>query len=292
MPAALIQLGRLTPRAMRQAHAARETAKLHAEIARAAGKARRPRGSTLKVDGLRVVFGSVVALDGVSLTVSPGEVLAIIGPNGAGKTTLMDAVTGFVPATGSVELDGVAIHRFSPSRRARAGLARSFQSLELLEDMTVIDNLRCASEPQDLASLALDLVHPHRGELNAATAAAISDFGLEDRLRKLPTEIGYGDRHLVAMARAVAGEPSVLLLDEPAAGLSEFERTEVARLITMMARDWNIAVLLIEHDVPLVRRVAGRVIALDFGKPIASGTPDEVLGHPGCRRRLPGWTRS
>ena len=280
IPATLTRLGGFTPRAMRQAREARETARLHAEIERATEKTRRPRGSTLKVDGLRVVFGSVVALDGVSLTVSPGEVLAIIGPNGAGKTTLMDAVTGFVAATGSVELDGVAIHGYSPSRRARAGLARSFQSLELLEDMTVIDNLRCASEPQDLTSLFLDLVHPNRGELNAATAAAISDFGLEDKLRKLPTEIGYGDRHLVAMARAVAGEPSVLLLDEPAAGLSEFERTEVARLITMMARDWNIAVLLIEHDVSLVRRVADRVIALDFGKPVASGTPDEVLSHP------------
>jgi sulfate-transporting ATPase len=279
-PAVLVRLGGLTPRAMRQAQQARGTARLKAEIARAAGKPRGQRGSTLTVDSLRVVFGSVVALDGVSLTVSPGEVLAIIGPNGAGKTTLMDAVTGFVSATGSVELDGVAIHRYSPSRRARAGLARSFQSLELLEDMTVIDNLRCASEPQDLASLFLDLVHPNRGELNAATAAAISDFGLEDKLSKLPTEIGYGDRHLVAMARAVAGEPAVLLLDEPAAGLSEFERTEVARLITMMARDWNIAVLLIEHDVSLVRRVADRVIALDFGQPIASGTPDEVLGHP------------
>ena len=280
IPDALTQLGRFMPRAMGQAQEARETARLHAEIARAAEKARRPRGSTLKVDGLRVVFGSVVALDGVSFSVSPGEVLAIIGPNGAGKTTLMDAVTGFVTAAGSVELDGVAIHGYAPSRRARAGLARSFQSLELLEDMTVIDNLRCASEPQDLASLLLDLVHPNRGELNAATAAAISDFGLEDKLRKLPTEIGYGDRHLVAMARAVAGEPSVLLLDEPAAGLSEFERTEVARLITMMAHDWNIAVLLIEHDVSLVRRVADRVIALDFGKPIASGTSDEVLSHP------------
>jgi len=279
-PAVLVQLGRVTPRAIRQAQQARETARLHAEIARAAAKPRRQRGSTLTVDGLRVVFGSVVALDGVSLTVSPGEVLAIIGPNGAGKTTLMDAVTGFVPATGTVEVDGVAIHGYSPSRRARAGLARSFQSLELLEDMTVIDNLRCASEPQDFPSLLLDLVHPNRGELNAATAAAISDFGLEDKLRKLPTEIGYGDRHLVAMARAVAGEPSVLLLDEPAAGLSEFERTEVARLITMMARDWSITVLLIEHDVSLVRRVADRVIALDFGKPIASGTPGEVLSHP------------
>jgi sulfate-transporting ATPase len=269
-----------TPTATRQVRAERQRKRLRAELDRASAKPRRPRGSTLAVGDLRVSFGSVVALDGVSLTVSPGEVLGIIGPNGAGKTTLMDAVTGFTAAQGTVELDGQRIDRWSPARRARASLARSFQSLELLEDMTVIDNLRCASEPQDFASLLLDLVHPDRGEISAATAAAISDFGLEDKLDKLPTEIGYGDRRLVAIARAVAGEPSVLLLDEPAAGLSERERAEVARLITMMAREWNIAVMLIEHDVELVRRVSDRVIALDFGRPIASGTPDEVLSHP------------
>jgi ABC-type branched-subunit amino acid transport system ATPase component/branched-subunit amino acid ABC-type transport system permease component len=275
----LTWLRSLTPAGSRQARVATQRRRLRAELARAAGKPRRPRGSTLAVSELRVSFGSVVALDRVSLTVSPGEVLGIIGPNGAGKTTLMDAVTGFTAARGTVELDGVRIDGWSPARRARAGLARSFQSLELLEDMTVIDNLRCASEPQDFASLVLDLVHPDRGEISAATAAAISDFGLEDKLDRLPTEIGYGDRRLVAIARAVAGEPSVLLLDEPAAGLSEQERAEVARLITMMARDWNIAVMLIEHDVELVRRVSDRVIALDFGLPIAAGTPDEVLSH-------------
>jgi ABC-type branched-subunit amino acid transport system ATPase component/branched-subunit amino acid ABC-type transport system permease component len=275
----LTLLGSLTPTATRQARVARARKRLQAELARASGKPRRPRGSTLAVGDLRVSFGSVVALDGVSLTISPGEVLGIIGPNGAGKTTLMDAVTGFTAARGTVELDGVRIDGWSPARRARAGVARSFQSLELLEDMTVIDNLRCASEPQDFASLLLDLVHPGRGEISAATAAAISDFGLEEKLDKLPTEIGYGDRRLVAIARAVAGEPSVLLLDEPAAGLSELERGEVARLITMMARDWNIAVMLIEHDVALVRRVSDRVIALDFGRPVAAGTPDEVLSH-------------
>jgi ABC-type branched-subunit amino acid transport system ATPase component/branched-subunit amino acid ABC-type transport system permease component len=276
---ALNWLRSLTPAAGRQARRKRQGQRLRAELARASGKPRRPRGCSLAVSDLRVSFGSVVALDGVSLAVSPGEVLGIIGPNGAGKTTLMDAVTGFTTARGTVELDGVRIDRWSPARRARAGLARSFQSLELLEDMTVIDNLRCACEPQDFASLLLDLVHPDRGDINAATAAAISDFGLEDKLGKLPTEIGYGDRRLVAIARAVAGEPSVLLLDEPAAGLSERERAEVARLITVMARDWNIAVMLIEHDVSLVRRVSDRVIALDFGRPIASGTPDEVLSH-------------
>jgi ABC-type branched-subunit amino acid transport system ATPase component len=116
--------------------------------------------------------------------------------------------------------------------------------------------------------------------MTSATAAAVHAFGLVDKLHMLPNEVAYGDRRLVAIARAVASEPSVLLLDEPAAGLSEYERTEVARLILMMAKEWNIAVLLIEHDVALVRRVSDRVIALDFGQPLAEGTPDEVLGNP------------
>ena len=242
---------------------------------------RRPssRGAALRARGLRVVFGSTVALDGMDLDVEPGQVVAVIGPNGAGKTTLLDALTGFVPAEGTIELAGRPIHRLSPHRRSRLGLSRSFQSLELFEDMTVLDNLRCAADPQDRMSLLLDLVHPGRGGLTPATAAAVRAFGLRPQLSELPTQIGYGQRRLVAIARAVAGAPSVILLDEPAAGLSEFERAEVARMISVMAREWKLAVVLIEHDVSLVRQVSDHVVALDFGRIITSGTADEVLAH-------------
>lgn len=239
-----------------------------------------PRESSLVARNLRVVFGSVVALDDVDINVQPGEVLAIIGPNGAGKTTLMDAITGFVPSSGTVELTGHRIDGLSAHRRTRAGVARSFQSLELFEDITVMDNLRCAADPQDRISLLLDLFHPARGSITPATAAAIEAFRLHDHLDRLPTQIGYGNRRLVAIARALAGAPAVLLLDEPAAGLSEFERVEVARMITVLAREWHIAVLLIEHDVDLVRQVSDRVVALDFGRVIATGTPAQVLSHP------------
>jgi ABC-type branched-subunit amino acid transport system ATPase component/ABC-type branched-subunit amino acid transport system permease subunit len=253
---------------------------LQAEVERAGLQPRTRRSAQLTVRDVRVRFGTVTAVDGIGFTVASGEVLSIIGPNGAGKTTLMDAITGFVPAQGTISLDSRSIEGITAFRRARLGIARSFQSLELLEDMSVMDNLRCASEPQDLTSLLIDLFHPKRGAVTAATAAAISEFGLRDKLELLPTQLAYGDRRLVAIARAVASEPSVLLLDEPASGLSERERAEVARLITTMAREWNIAVLLIEHDVELVRRVSDRVIALDFGKQIAAGTPDEVLSDP------------
>jgi sulfate-transporting ATPase len=253
---------------------------LQAEVERAGLQPRTRRSAQLTVRDVRVRFGTVTAVDGIGFTVASGEVLSIIGPNGAGKTTLMDAITGFVPAQGTISLDSRSIEGITAFRRARLGIARSFQSLELLEDMSVMDNLRCASEPQDLTSLLIDLFHPKRGAVTAATAAAISEFGLRDKLELLPTQLAYGDRRLVAIARAVASEPSVLLLDEPASGLSERERAEVARLITTMAQEWNIAVLLIEHDVELVRRVSDRVIALDFGKQIAAGTSDEVLSDP------------
>jgi sulfate-transporting ATPase len=282
------RLGRLSATAQRSAAEERRRSGYARELAQVDPAARRSRGCALSATGMRVEFGSVVALADVDITVQPGQVVSVIGPNGAGKTTLMDAITGFVPSSGTVVLGEQRIDRLGAHRRARVGLARSFQSLELFEDMTVMDNLRCASDPQDRASLLIDLVHPSRGAVTPATAAAIEAFGLHDKLDRLPTEIAYGDRRLVAIARALAGEPAVLLLDEPAAGLSEFERGEVARMITSMARDWGIAVLLIEHDVQLVRQVSDHVVALDFGRTIATGTPEQVLSHPDVVRAYLG----
>ena len=238
------------------------------------------RGAKLACRDVVVRFGTVAAVDQVSLEVNPGEVVSVIGPNGAGKTTLMDAITGFVPMTGEVELEGRPLNGLSPHRRARAGIARSFQSLELFEDMTVLDNLRCASEPRDAASYLLDLVHPKRGSISPATAAAIATLRLEPYLHALPTDLPYGTRHLVSIARAIATEPAVLLVDEPAAGLDERERTEVGDVIRLMVEQWKMAVLLIEHDVELVARVSDRIVGLDFGKVIAAGTPTQVLRDP------------
>lgn len=237
-------------------------------------------GARLEASGIRVKFGSVVAVDELSFTVEPGMVLGVIGPNGAGKTTVMDAVTGFVRSTGTFTLDGVDVTSWSAHRRARAGLARSFQTLELLDDMTVLDNIRCAADGHDRRSMMIDLLHPGRGRVTASARAAVRAFHLEEKLEMMPTELSFGDRRLLAVARAVAAEPKVILLDEPAAGLSEAERRELVQLIGMMAHDWNLAVILIEHDVELVRRVSDRVIALDFGRQIAAGAPDEVLADP------------
>jgi sulfate-transporting ATPase len=234
-------------------------------------------GRTLEARDISVHFGVVTAVDGVSLTARPGEVLGLIGPNGAGKTTFIDALTGFVrPASGTVLLDGKPITRWSARRRAVHGVGRSFQSLELFESMTVRENLRTACDRRDTLAYLTDLVRPGRARLGAAATAVVREFGLEDDLDRRPEDLPYGRRRLVAIARAVAAEPAVLLLDEPAAGLGEGDSAELGRLVHRLAHEWGIAVLLVEHDVSLVLATCDRVAVLDFGRLIAEGSPDEI----------------
>jgi sulfate-transporting ATPase len=235
---------------------------------------------TLTIRGLGVRFGGVQAVSDVSLELRPGEVVGLIGPNGAGKTTLIDAVTGFTRARGEVLLDDVRIDGWSARRRACAGVGRSFQSLELFESLTVRENLRVASEDRDRRAYLLDLVWPRRPPLAPAAVIAVREFGLDADLDRRPEELAYGRRRLVAIARAVATRPSVLLLDEPAAGLDDDESGELGELIRRLADEWGIAVLLVEHDVGLVMRVCDRVVVLDEGERIAAGTPDEVRRDP------------
>ncbi|HEX4752233.1 MAG TPA: ATP-binding cassette domain-containing protein [Solirubrobacterales bacterium] len=235
----------------------------------------------LVAEGVGVQFGGVRVLTDVSLTVAPGEVVGLIGPNGAGKTTTIDVLSGFVrPREGSVRLGETELVGKSPSRVARAGLARSFQSLELFDDMTVRDNLRTAAEPRDALAFLSDLFWPRRRPLGPTVEAVIAEFELEPWLDHLPTDLPYGRRRLVAIARAVASEPSVLCLDEPAAGLDEAERKELAEVVTRLAAEWGMGVLLIEHDTDLVLGVCDRVCVLNFGRVLASGTPEQIRVNP------------
>jgi ABC-type branched-subunit amino acid transport system ATPase component/branched-subunit amino acid ABC-type transport system permease component len=245
------------------------------------GRRSRVAPRTLEVHDLSVRYGATLAVDEVSLTVVPGHITGLIGPNGAGKTTLVDAVTGFTrPSGGSMLLDGKSINEWSPVRRARRGLSRSFQSLELFEDSTVLDNLRVASDPRDLVSYLRDLVYPVQPELPSEVVAAVQEFDLEDELYREVQDLPYGKRRLLAIARAVATRPSVLLLDEPAAGLSDAETAELATLVRGLAQDWGMAVLLIEHDIDFVMAVCDEIVVLDFGHKIAHGPPDAVRQDP------------
>jgi ABC-type branched-subunit amino acid transport system ATPase component len=239
---------------------------------------------TLSVEHLTVRFGGVTAVDDVNFDVRPGEVVGLIGPNGAGKTTMIDAVTGFVkPTSGDVLLDADRVNRWSATKRARHGLRRSFQSLELFEDISVEDNIRVGADTGGPGSWFTDLVWPGKHALASTAVSAIHEFALEPHLQDLPDALPYGRRRLVGIARAVASGPSVIMLDEPAAGLDETESQELASLIRRLADDRGMSVLLVEHDVGLVMSTCDRIIVLDFGRVIASGTPEEVRTNPAVK---------
>jgi ABC-type branched-subunit amino acid transport system ATPase component/ABC-type branched-subunit amino acid transport system permease subunit len=235
----------------------------------------------LRVTDLSVSFGGVHAVHGVSLDVRPGEIHGLIGPNGAGKTVLIDAITGFVRAQeGVVHIGDQEASGWSAHKRALAGISRSFQSLELFDDLTVLENLAVASERPSRARYLLDLILPRGPRLTPIAAEAIEEFGLSTLLARKPTEISFGQRKSVAIARAVSAAPAVLLLDEPAAGLDDHEASELAILITHVARDWGIGVLLVEHRVDMISAISDRVTVLEFGRVLASGTAEEVTADP------------
>jgi ABC-type branched-subunit amino acid transport system ATPase component/branched-subunit amino acid ABC-type transport system permease component len=249
----------------------------------AAGKTTRTRvgPSTLTVDRLSVRYGDVLAVDDVSLTVEPGRIFGLIGPNGAGKTTLLDAVTGFARiSSGRVTLGGKDVTRSSPVVRARAGVSRAFQSLELFEDLTALENIVAATDPTSRWCYLRDLVYPAPLKFSAGTLDAIGEFHLEQDLDHVASVLPYGRRRLLAIARAVACSPSVLLLDEPAAGLSGEERRELVTVVRRLAREWGMAILLIEHDVEFVLDTCDELMVLNFGRVISHGAPSEVRNDP------------
>jgi sulfate-transporting ATPase len=253
------------------------------DAALAAGDRESVAPRTLHIDGLTVRFGAVVAVEDVSLQVCPGEVVGLIGPNGAGKTTLIDAVTGFVGASeGAIRVDEQPITRLPAHRRVRAGIGRSWQSLELFEDVSVRENLQIASESGERrwTDALRGLVAPRRARLTGSAAAAITEFELREDLSRQPEDLPYGRRRLVGIARAVALNPSILLLDEPAAGLSDTETAELGKLLKRLAASWGMGILLVEHDVEMVMSTCDRIVVLNFGRKIAEGTPAEIRNDP------------
>ncbi|HEY5274464.1 MAG TPA: ATP-binding cassette domain-containing protein [Acidimicrobiales bacterium] len=234
----------------------------------------------LVVADLVVAFGPLRAVDGVSFELDGGEVLGIIGANGAGKTVLIDAISGFARMrSGSVHLNGHDISHLSTTQRVGLGLARTFQSLELFEDMTVLENLLAACEPKDRAAWLTDLVHPGTPSMTSPQFELIERLHLVEDLGRLPTELSFGRRRVVALCRAIIARPSIVLLDEPAASLDTSEREDLGVLIRWLAA-LGVAVLLIEHDVDFVCSHSNRMVAMDLGQVVAAGTPDEVRTAP------------
>lgn len=244
---------------------------------------------SLTVDGVGVRFGGVVALSNVSFEVRPGEILGVIGPNGAGKTTLLDVLTGFTSQdTGRVLVDGIPVDNWSPDRRARAGLIRSFQGVELFDELTVRDNLLIAADRHGFGAYISSMIGRGRPRANQPLLDAVRDLELGDVLDARPTDLSHGVARRLGIARAIVAEPRLLFLDEPAAGLDAHERAELAALIRRICERTGIAIILVEHDVPLVTSICDRILVLDFGNVIAIGEPAAIQQDPAVIRAYLG----
>ena len=231
--------------------------------------------AVLEASKISVSFGSVNALVDVDLEVPPGKLVGLIGPNGAGKTTFIDAVTGFVPATGTVALSGRDISTEPPHVRSQLGLARTWQTLELFDDLSVQENCVVASRrPTTLGTLA-QIVLGRRQPTLAAVDEAIRILELDDVAGRMPSELPQGKRKLVGVARALAGQSKLILLDEPASGLDTNESFDLGRRLRRVV-DEGVAMLLVDHDMALVLNVCDYVYVIDFGRVLAHGVPAEV----------------
>lgn len=236
----------------------------------------------LEVTDLSVRYDGVVAVDGVSLAVDEGEIVGLIGPNGAGKSSFVDAVTGFTRYTGQIRLNGQTICGLAPHERSRAGLARTWQGLELFTDLTVAENVSVANRRLTWRSVLGDLVRPGRPKPEDRATAALETMGLHERADHEVHELSNGQRKMLGVARAVGSSSSIVLLDEPAAGLDSRESLELGDHLRVLATS-GIGILLIEHDVDLVMSCCDRVYVLEFGRLIATGTAAEVRADPAVR---------
>ncbi|UFS59803.1 ABC transporter ATP-binding protein [Subtercola endophyticus] len=229
--------------------------------------------------GLSVAYGGVKALSDVDIEVRRGEVVGLIGPNGAGKTSFIDGVTGFATMSGDLRLDGTSLTGVRAHRRSGLGLSRTWQSVALFDDLTVRENVAVAAKRGARRSGAQS--HADRVQ------GAMDRVGIAEHASRLPGELSHGQRVLVGVARAIAAEPQVVLMDEPAAGLDDAEGRELGLFIRKLASE-GMGILLVDHDMNLVLDVCDRLYVLDFGRLIASGSPQEISNDPAVIRAYLG----
>ena len=229
----------------------------------------------LKLEGMQKFFGGLRAVDGIDLDVSRGTVHALIGPNGSGKTTTLNVVNGIYKATGGrIFIDGNDVTLKSPHERAGHGLGRTFQNIRLFPSMSALENVIVGAQRDN------NPIEPGGKALRARAMSALQFVGLADKADTIVRSLPYGHQRLVEIARALAGHPKLLLLDEPAAGLNQTEKMELVELLKKLRSGHGLTIFLIDHDMGLVEKVSDRITVLNFGKKIAEGTPQEVLRHP------------
>ncbi|HKQ23433.1 MAG TPA: branched-chain amino acid ABC transporter ATP-binding protein/permease [Burkholderiales bacterium] len=229
----------------------------------------------LKLEGMQKFFGGLRAVDGIDLEVGRGTVHALIGPNGSGKTTMLNVVNGiYKPTGGRIIIDGQDVSQKAPHERAGHGLGRTFQNIRLFPAMSALENVIVGAQRDN------NPIEPGRPALRMRAMSALQFVGLADKADAIVRSLPYGHQRLVEIARALAGHPKLLLLDEPAAGLNQTEKMELVELLRRLRSGHGLTIFLIDHDMGLVEKISDRITVLNFGKKIAEGAPQEVLRHP------------
>jgi branched-chain amino acid transport system ATP-binding protein len=243
------------------------------------------REPALSVSGIRIAFGGVVAVDSVGFDAELGEILSIIGPNGAGKTTLFNVISGlYRPQGGTIRLNGKDVSGAKPHQLAQFGMSRTFQNLQIFFHLSALENVMVGCSRWEATSLVADLLHlrsvrRQNGRSRSAALSLLSDFGIDRYAEVAAGELPYGVMKRLEMARAMASRPSVLLLDEPAAGCGETETEEIIEIVKRIALG-GVAVVLIEHDMKMVMGISDRVLVLNQGQLLAEGRPEMVRENP------------
>jgi len=266
-----------------------------AEVPRETERAPESKGSILHLQDVTIAFGGIRAVDQLSFDIRTGAILSLIGPNGAGKTTVLNGISGFVPARGSIRFDGRELIGRAAHRRAGIGIGRTFQNLQLFGEMTLLDNVLVGQHAVMGGNILLDLlgfpVARREAVAREQAMAILGRFGLERYASRPARVLPFGIQKLAGVARAVAAEPSLLLLDEPAAGLNRAESGRLGELIQRLRGDFGLTILLVEHNMRLVMDISDHIVILDDGRKLAEGPPREVAGNPAVIEAYLGSTR-